>query len=99
MSAKPGSGAGADRALFASSLWLRVGFIGASAVATGLLGLLDAESNSPTALALVFSGAVLAVAGWRRGRSVLELTEHTDAVRPRRDIVLSPEMIERREQP
>ena len=99
MSAQPGSGTGADRALFASSLWLRVGFIGASAVATGLLGVMDAESSSPTALALIFFGAVLAVAGWRRGRSVLELLERSDAVHSCRDIVLSPEMIERQGQP
>jgi hypothetical protein len=58
-----------------------------------------AGSNSLSALALVFSGAVLAVAGWRRGRSVLERVERADPVRPKRNIVLSPERMERRGQP
>ena len=98
MSSRPEYLASADRALFVSSLWLRVGFIGASAVATGLLGLMNA-GNSPSALALVFFGAVLAVVGWRHGRSVLELVERSDAVHPSRDIVLSPEMFVRRTRP
>jgi hypothetical protein len=72
---------------------LRLGFIGASAVATGLLGLMDAESISLSAFVLFFSGAVLVIAGWRHGRSVLEVVERAD------EVVLSPEMIERRGQP
>jgi hypothetical protein len=99
VSSQSESRAGADPALFVASLWLRVGFIGASAAATGLLGLIDAESSSLSALALIVSGAILALLGWRRGLSVLEPAEGADDVRPARDIALSPEMIERREQP
>jgi hypothetical protein len=80
-------------------LWLRVGFIGASGVATGLLGLMDAESSLLSAFVLVVSGAVLAIVGWDCGREVLDVAERADEMCPNRDIVLSPEMIVRREQP
>ena len=99
MSSRRESRVRADRALFASSLWLRVGFIGASAAATGLVGLTYSYSNSLSALALVISGVVLAVAGWHRGRRVLERVERADPVRPSRNVVLSPERMERWGQP
>ena len=98
MSSHPESLGNVDRALFVSSLWLRVGFIGASAIATGLLGLMDVESSSLSAFVLVLSGSVLAIVGWHRGRKMLDVIERADEVRPTRDIVLSPEMIERRGQ-
>ena len=61
-----------ERALVACSLWLRIGFIGASAFAAGLLQLFDGEARWPFALAVAFSGGVLAAASWRRGLAVLE---------------------------
>ena len=61
-----------ERALVACSLWLHLGFIGAAAVAGGLLLLFGTEATSLSALALVFSGGVLMAASWRRARTVLE---------------------------
>jgi hypothetical protein len=61
-----------DRALLACSLWLHVGFIGAVAVAAGLIQLFDGEASAFSALALASSGGVLAAASWHRARTVLE---------------------------
>jgi hypothetical protein len=70
----------AQRALVACSLWLNVGFIGTAALAAGLLQLFDGEATWLSALALAFSGGVLATASWRRGLSVLEHAEQASAV-------------------
>ena len=70
----------AERALVACSLWLHIGFIGAAALAVGLLQLFDGEPEWLWVLALVFSGGVLAAASWRRARTVLEQAERTSAV-------------------
>jgi hypothetical protein len=69
-----------ERALIVCSLWLHIGFIGAAAMAVGLLQLFDGEPERLSALALVFSGGVLAAASWRRARAVLEHAERTSAV-------------------
>jgi hypothetical protein len=61
-----------ERALAACWGWLIVGFIGASALAAGLMQLLDRELESLSAPALALSGGILATAGWRRSRSSLE---------------------------
>jgi membrane protein implicated in regulation of membrane protease activity len=61
-----------DRALLACSLWLHAGFIGAVAVAAGVILLFGSEASLLSALALVLSGGVLAAASWRRARTVLE---------------------------
>ena len=61
-----------QRALVACSLWLHIGFIGAAALAVGVLQLFAGEARWPFALALAFSGGVLAAASWRRGLTVLE---------------------------
>jgi hypothetical protein len=61
-----------DRALLACSLWLHVGFIGAVAVAAGLIQLFAGEASAFSALALAFSGGVLAAACWHRARTALE---------------------------
>jgi membrane protein implicated in regulation of membrane protease activity len=66
----------ADRPLVACSLWLHVAFIGAAALAVGILQLFDGETTWLSALALAFSGAVLAAASWRRARTVLEGSQH-----------------------
>jgi hypothetical protein len=76
----------AERALIAVSLWLRIGFIGASILAAGLLQLFDGIANWPSALALAFFGSLLAAATWRRGLTVLQHAERasvaaTDAPR------------------
>jgi hypothetical protein len=58
-------------ALVVCGLWLHGGFIGAVALAAGLLELRDGEP-SLWALGLAFFGGVLAVASWRHARTVLE---------------------------
>jgi membrane protein implicated in regulation of membrane protease activity len=76
-----------ERALIACSLWLHIGFIGATALAVGLLQLFDGEAKWSSALALALSGGVLAAASWRRARTVLEHAERSLAVsaHPRKD--------------
>jgi membrane protein implicated in regulation of membrane protease activity len=69
-----------ERALVACSLWLHIGFIGAAALAVGLLQLFDGEPEWLSVLALVFSGGLLAAASWRRARTVLGHAERTSAV-------------------
>jgi len=64
-----------ERALIACSLWLHIGFIGATA-----LQLFDGEAKWSSALALALSGGVLAAASWRRARTVLEHAERSLAV-------------------
>ena len=68
------------RALVACSLWLHIGFGGATALAAGLLQLFGAEAKWPSALALAFSGGVLAAISWRRARIVLENADRVSAV-------------------
>jgi hypothetical protein len=48
-------------------LWLHLGYIGAVALAVGLLQLLEGEPQWMSALALAFFGGVLAASSWRRG--------------------------------
>ena len=69
-----------ERTLVACRLWLHIGFIGAAALAVGLLQLFDGEPEWLSVLALAFSGGVLAAASWRRARTVLEHAERTSAV-------------------
>jgi len=69
-----------ERALVACSLWLHIGFIGATALAVGLLELLGGETKWLSALALALSGGVLAAASWRRARTVLEHAERSSNV-------------------
>ena len=69
-----------ERALVACSLWLHIGLIGAATLAVGLLQLFDGETKWLSALALAFSGGVLAAASWRRGWSVLEHAGRESAV-------------------
>jgi hypothetical protein len=69
---------GAWQALTTSSLWLRVGFIGASAVAAGLVLALRSEANPLSALALVLGGGLLAAASWRHARNILERADAWD---------------------
>jgi hypothetical protein len=71
-----------ERALVACSLWLYIGFIGASAVAVGLLQLFDGEAKWPFALTLAFSGGLLGAASWRRGLTVLERADRDQSSLP-----------------
>ncbi|HSS70921.1 MAG TPA: hypothetical protein VLQ46_09755 [Casimicrobiaceae bacterium] len=60
-----------DRLLLTCSLWLHGGFVGAVAVAAGLIQLFDGEASAFSALVLALSGGVLAAACWHRARTVL----------------------------
>jgi hypothetical protein len=70
----------ARSALVESGLWLRIGFIGASGVAAGIIQLLGAEAKPISALALAVGGGVLAVLGWRRARIVLESADEATPI-------------------
>lgn len=69
-----------ERALLTSSVWLRVGFIGATAVAAGVLQLLEGDLAWLSPLALAFCGGVLAAVSWSRARAVLD-SGHPPAAR------------------
>jgi len=72
----------ARRALVESGLWLRIGFIGASGVAAGIIQLLGAEAKPISALALAVGGGVLAVLSWRRAGNVIESADQATPVTP-----------------
>ncbi|MET0919095.1 MAG: hypothetical protein ABWY07_11815 [Burkholderiales bacterium] len=59
------------RSLLACGLWLRLGFVGASAAAVGIIQLFGDEASPLSALALAAAGAALAVVGWRRAHAAL----------------------------
>jgi hypothetical protein len=60
------------RAIALSGLWSRVGFVGASMLAAGLVLLGDGAASALTAVGLVLGGGVMAVFGWRRAWQVLD---------------------------
>jgi hypothetical protein len=72
----------ARHALFESGLWMRVGFIGASGVAAGIIQLLGGEVKPISALALAVGGGVLATLSWRRAGAVLESAEQRTSIAP-----------------
>jgi 4-hydroxybenzoate polyprenyltransferase len=78
-----------ERALVVSGLWLRAGFIGASALMAGLMMLFTGESQPALALALAVGGGIFALHAWRRSRAVLERVDSSTASlsvsAPRRD--------------
>jgi hypothetical protein len=53
-------------AIVASGFWLRVGFLGVSAVAISLLMLFDGDARPVNAVAGALAGAVVAAFAWRR---------------------------------
>lgn len=59
------------RAMLACGLWMRLGFIGASLVAVGVIQLFDRETSALSAMSFVAGGALLAVLGWRRAHAAL----------------------------
>lgn len=76
----PESSRRARRVLVLSGLWLRIGFIGASGVAAGVLQLLASDVKPLSALALAVGGGVLAAGSWWRARTVLDAAD--DAAAP-----------------
>ncbi len=68
------------RAHLACGLWLRVGFVGASGVAAGLLQLFAGMLPPPTALALALGGGALAAFSWWRAHAILDNLDRAEAV-------------------
>ena len=60
------------RALIRCGLWLRVAFVGACALAAGLIALFDGEVELTSALALAVGGGALAAIGAWRCRNALD---------------------------
>jgi len=76
----------ARRALAESGLWLRIGFIGASGVAAGIVQLLGGEVKPISALALAVGGVILATLSWRRAGAILESADKpTSSIAPSTD--------------
>ena len=61
----------ARRALLACGLWMRLGFVGASAAAVGVIELFGNEASPLTALVIALGGAAVAVVSWRRAHAAL----------------------------
>ena len=82
------------RALYACGFWLRVGMIGASATAIGLVQLFGGETTPLSPLAVALGGAVLAVLGWRRAYTAIRHADSdappTSAEAPARTAVRTP---------
>ena len=75
----------ARHALVESGLWLRIGFIGASGVAAGIIQLLGADAKPIPALALAVGGGVLATLCWRRAGAILESADKPTSIAPSTD--------------
>src|ERR1700687_6413783 len=58
--------------LVASSLWLRLGFVGATGAVVALIELYKGEADLLAALAWIFGGAWLAAVSWRRAKALLD---------------------------
>ena len=67
----PKPDAATRRALLVCGLWMRAGFIGASATAVGVIQLFDKDWSVLTALSTLSAGIALAVFGWRRAHAAL----------------------------
>jgi hypothetical protein len=88
-----------QRALAACGLWLLVGFIGANALAVGLMLLFDREAGALAASALALFGGMLAAASWRRGLAVLERVERAPGPSPHGPSARLPEAARARRDP
>jgi hypothetical protein len=60
-----------DWLLVASGLWLRAGFVGASALASGLVALFNGAAIPAFALAAIVGGGALGAFAFRRARRLL----------------------------
>ena len=65
-------------ALFACGMWLRLGFVGASAAVAGVVALFGGDGTPLSALALALGGAALAVFGYRRAYAAVHATERPE---------------------
>ena len=69
---------GAAWPMIASGLWLRVGFVGASAVLIAVLRAFDGDVSLPATLLTVFAGAAVAAVSWRMGWQALIRADATE---------------------
>jgi len=67
----PKPDAATRRSLFACGLWMRAGFIGASATAVGVIQLFDGDWSMLTALSTLTAGIALAAFCWGRAHAAL----------------------------
>ena len=59
------------RRLLACGLWLRLGFVGASAVAIGVIQLFGHDASPLSAFVLTMGGGALGILSWRRAHAAL----------------------------
>jgi hypothetical protein len=71
------------RELVACGLWLRIGTIGASALAFGLIALFGGEPGPVYALAIALAGGALAVFAWRRALNAIEADDSSAVDAPK----------------
>src|ERR1700730_9074581 len=64
--------------LVASSLWMRLGFVGAIGAVVALVELYKGEADVLPALAWIFGGTWLAAASWRRAKVLLDRLDHLE---------------------
>jgi hypothetical protein len=58
--------------LFALGLWIRLGFIGGSALFAALVSMIDPSTRTGAALVVAVAGGTLALVAWRRVRRALQ---------------------------
>jgi hypothetical protein len=69
-----------ERVLVKCGLWILIGFVGATAVAAGILQLFDGEANWLSALVLIVGGGILTATCWHRAQTVLDDAEQAPVV-------------------
>lgn len=69
-------------AIFACGMWLRLGFVGASAALVGIVALFGGDGTPLSALALTAGGAALAAFGWRRAYAAVDGIDHPETGTP-----------------
>ena len=70
------------RALLASGLWLRAGFVGAIVFAIGVIALFTGEWSPATALASALVGGPFAAFAWRRAWIIINRADWSEAPPP-----------------
>jgi hypothetical protein len=68
--------------LVASSLWLRLGFVGATGAVVALVELYKGEADLLAALAWIFGGAWLTLLSWRRAKVLLDRLDRLEENTP-----------------
>ena len=64
--------------LVASSLWMRLGLVGAIGAVVALIELYKGDADLLAALAWIFGGTWLAAASWRRAKVLLDRLDHLE---------------------